>query len=86
MRIIEVKKGQKRVYELLSHIVNSQKIWLSRALQKNIFPGHWENHSTERCINLSTEITSEWINFLYGLKETELEKRIKYKNNKGEDW
>ena len=41
-RINEVKKNQQRVYELISHIVNSQRIWLNRVLQKNIVVDPWE--------------------------------------------
>lgn len=84
--ISEAKNNEQRVYNLLSHIVNSQMIWLNRILQKEIVINLWENHIVERCVELSTEISSEWINFLESLEEAELDKRIKYKNNKGENW
>ncbi|HSW55081.1 MAG TPA: DinB family protein [Ignavibacteriaceae bacterium] len=85
-RISVAKNNEQRVYNLLSHIVNSQMIWPNRILQKDIVINPWENHIVERCVELSTEISSEWINFLESLEEAELDKRIKYKNNKGETW
>jgi len=84
--ISEAMNNQQRVYDLLSHIVNSQTIWLNRILQRNMVIDPWENLVVDKCVELSVQITSEWINFLEGLEEAELEKRIKYKNNKGESW
>ena len=84
--ISEAMNNQQRVYDLLSHIVNSQTIWLNRILQRNMVIDPWENIVVDKCVELSVQITSEWINFLEGLEEAELEKRIKYKNNKGESW
>jgi len=84
--ISEAKKNQQRIYDLLSHIVNSQTIWLNRILQKKVVIDPWEKHTVEKCVELSTEITSEWINFLEGIEKAELDKRIAYKNNKGENW
>jgi uncharacterized damage-inducible protein DinB len=84
--IREARKNQQRVYDLLSHIINSQRIWLSRILQTNIVIDPWEVHTVENCVELSTNITSEWVNFLEGFRKPELYMRIRYKNNKGENW
>ena len=84
--ISEAMNNQQRVYDLLSHIVNSQTIWLNRILQRNMVIDPWENLVVDKCVELSVQITSEWINFLEGLNDEDLERRIKYKNNKGEEW
>ncbi len=73
-----------RLRELLSHIVSAQKIWLNRILELDINTYPWEKHTVQECISRSTIITSEWINLLESLKDSDLEKRIDYKNTKGE--
>ena len=83
--INNTKQNEKRVYELLPYIVNAQRIWLNRVQQKNIFPDPWEEHSAKECIEYSAIITSDWINFISGMDDADLERIIKYKNNKGED-
>lgn len=60
-----IKEG--RIIELLSHIVNSQRIWPNRILQRNIVIDPWENHTVEKCVELSARITSEGINFVEGM-------------------
>ena len=73
-----------RLLELLSHIVSAQKVCLNRTLQRNAYADPWQIHTIEECVSLSTSLTAEWINFLEGLSDIELEKRIEYKNTKGE--
>ena len=85
-QVINEQQDNRRIFELLSHIVNSQRVWLNRALQRNVFPDPWEKHMPEECIRLSIAITSDWINFLESIEEIDLDKIIKYKNNKGEEW
>ena len=40
----------------------------------------------EECFVLSIEVTSKWINLLEGKNNEFLEKRLKYKNSKGEEF
>jgi uncharacterized damage-inducible protein DinB len=82
--IIGFEEKDERLNELLSHIISSQKVWLSRTLLRDIYLNPWEKYSTQKCIDLSTEITAEWINLLEGFSDIDFEKRIDYKNTKGE--
>jgi uncharacterized damage-inducible protein DinB len=84
-QVVKENTGNKRVSELLSHIINSQRIWLNRILRIDPIPDPWEEHSPGRCSELSKQVTSEWINFLESLDYEDLERKIKYKNNKGKD-
>ncbi len=77
-------KKDERIVELLSHIVSAQRVWLNRILARETHLDPWEKHSVEECTVISTAVTSEWINFLEGKNEEDLEKRIEYKNLKGE--
>lgn len=85
-RVIDVKPDHQRIYELLSHICNSQRIWLNRVLTNNIKIDPWEDHSPDECVELSTGVTKEWINLLESMDDMDLRRRIRYKNNKGDDW
>jgi len=84
--IISSESKDEKIIKLLSHIVNSQRIWLDRIHKKDVTVNPFQMHSTEECIEQSCHITFEWISFLENLDETVLRKQIQYKNNKGEDW
>ncbi len=71
---------------LLSHIISSQYVWLSRITGEKNDLAIWDNFTIEECFKLSVEITSKWINLLEGKNNEFLEKRIKYKNSKGDDF
>jgi uncharacterized damage-inducible protein DinB len=84
--VVKEKPDNKRIFELLSHIINSQRIWLKRVLQSDVIPDPWEMHSLHECAELSKQITTDWIIFLEGLDKEDLDRMIEYKNNKGEGW
>jgi len=79
---LEIK--DERLVELLSHLVSAQKNWLNRILGRDVYVGLWEKHAVQECINQSTDITAEWINLLESFKDKDIERRIEYKNTKGE--
>ena len=85
-QVVKEKPDNKRIFELLSHIINSQRIWLKRVLQSDVIPDPWEMHSLHECAELSKQITTDWIIFLEGLDKEDLDRMIEYKNNKGENW
>jgi uncharacterized damage-inducible protein DinB len=85
-QVVKEKPDNKRIFELLSHIINSKRIWLNRVLQSEVIPDPCEMKSPDECKELSKQVTRDWINFLKGLDESDLERKIEYKNNKGEDW
>jgi len=78
------EKKDEKLTELFSHIVSAQKIWLNRTLERDIYINPWEKHALQECISQSTEITAEWINMVESFKEKDVERRVEYKNTKGE--
>jgi uncharacterized damage-inducible protein DinB len=82
--IKKLEKEDDRIIELLSHIVAAQTIWLNRILERNIYANPWEKHTISESISQSTTITTEWINLLESFKDKDLERRVEYKNTKGE--
>jgi len=84
--VIVSDKKEERSTELLSHIVSAQTIWLNRILGNNITIDPWQKLLPEECITQSTQITSEWITLLKKFKDSDLAKRIEYKNLKGESF
>ena len=81
-----LEKKDERLGELLSHLVAAQKIWLNRVLERDIHVSPWDKHSVQECISQSTSVTAEWINLLESLSDKALEKRIEYRNSKGEKY
>jgi uncharacterized damage-inducible protein DinB len=79
-----LKKKNKKTEELLSHIISAQKIWLNRILGKEIAIDPWQMLTQKELAPQSTPVTAEWINLLEGLQEKDFERRIEYKNLKGE--
>ena len=82
--IMNLKKKNEKSEELLSHIISAQKIWLHRILGKDVNIDPWQKLTEEEWIPQSTPLSAEWINLLEGLKEKDFERRIEYKNIKGE--
>ncbi len=72
--------------KLLSHIISAQYVWLSRITGEKNNMTVWDNFTIEECFTLSVEATSKWINLLEGKNNEFLEKRIKYKNTKGDEF
>ncbi|HCY76803.1 MAG TPA: hypothetical protein DHV28_12855 [Ignavibacteriales bacterium] len=71
---------------LLSHIISSQYVWLSRITGEKNEMVVWDNFTIEECFTLSVEATSKWINLLEEKNNEFLEKRFKYKNTKGDEF
>ena len=79
-----LEKKDERLGDLLSHIVSAQKLWLNRALEREILVKPWDKLSVQECISQSTSVTAEWVNMLENFTDKDLDKRIKYTNTKGE--
>ena len=80
------EKKDEKLTELLSHIVSAQKIWLNRVLGREVYIDPWEKHTLQECIDQSIKVTAEWINLLESFKDKDkdIERRVEYKNTKGE--
>jgi uncharacterized damage-inducible protein DinB len=75
-----------KAISIFGHIINAQKLWLSRILGQanNINP--WENLSLDEAIILSSQNTKDWQSFLKEMTETDFDVNIKYVNSKGESY
>ena len=79
-----LEKKDETLADLLSHIVSTQKLWLNRVLEREILVSPWEKLSAPECISQSTSVTAEWVNLIESYTDKDLDKRIEYKNTKGE--
>jgi uncharacterized damage-inducible protein DinB len=82
--IVQTSGDLPEAVKLLSHLISSQFVWLSRVADVKSDVLVWDNFLIDECISKSSEITSEWINLIEGKSNDFLEKRIKYQNSKGE--
>jgi uncharacterized damage-inducible protein DinB len=82
--IMNLKNKNSKSEELLSHIISAQRIWLNRVLEKEIAIDPWQVLTQKELAPQSTPVTADWINLLEGLHEKDFERRIEYKNLKGE--
>ena len=81
-----LEKKDKRIGELLSHIISAQKLWLNRVLKREIVVSPWDKLPIQECISQSTSVTAEWVNLLESYVDKDLDKRIEYANTKGEKY
>lgn len=79
-----LKNKNEKIPKLMSHIISAQKVWLNRVLSNKIITDPWEKIFEEDWTTRSTALTAEWINLLEGLHQDDLERKVEYKNTKGE--
>ncbi len=81
-KLNEIKKPPGRAFELLSHIVLTEKTWFDRIKGKydNVF---WKTLSNEDIIAQIKTNMNNWIDFINGMDEETLDLAIRYKNSKG---
>ncbi|HVO74417.1 MAG TPA: DinB family protein [Ignavibacteriaceae bacterium] len=83
--LAQFESPPEKAVELLSHIYNSQEIWLSRIkARKAGAENPWQKHSFEKCIELLRQCGDEWFSFLNNLKIGEENAEFEYRNTKGE--
>lgn len=73
----------KRSIQLLSHILNAQKIWNNRIKGKEDEVGVWKNLEVDELEVAENENFEETLSIL---EKEELDKVIKFKNSKGETY
>ena len=82
--ILKTELIDQRAIRLFSHIIASQKIWLSRVANKGDNPvSPWEEYSLDICGLLSKQIHEDWIKFVEENSEEKLLSQINYKNSQG---
>lgn len=80
-------KIDKKAEELLSHIIASQLIWLTRITGKEFkLTGPWHTFNKNELSNQIQLVFIEWHNYISYLNESELNTIISYTNTKGEKY
>lgn len=68
----------------LSHVLLAQKIWLLRLNdQDSSTVPTYEERSVDDCSKMAAELHAEYLQFLNGIQESDLDRLITYKNTKG---
>ncbi len=75
-----------KVLRLIAHTVSAQKLWLERLRQVPQSVAVWPAATIEECAALADEMLLAWKNYLNELSPADLERKITYRNSKGESW
>ena len=70
----------------LAHILSAEKLWLERLRQQKQTMPVWPTSTIEECGMLADEMGLAWRDFLTKLGPGELDRKIEYRNTKGEVW
>jgi uncharacterized damage-inducible protein DinB len=73
-----------RSIKLLAHILSAQKLWLERVKGQPQTLPIWPEYGLTQCEALIVEMAGNWRDYYQSIAETELERRVPYKNSKGE--
>lgn len=75
-----------RAYELFSHIIAAQKIWLSRILKNGDNPiSSWTKFDKKETQILLSSIHNDWMNYLSESDVEQFTEKINYKNSRGDE-
>jgi uncharacterized damage-inducible protein DinB len=81
----EMQKPDEKASDILSHIIISQILWLSRVKNETFqYKTFWEKLSLDEAKNISEKSTGDWLNFIEDKKEKDFEVMHSYKNSRGE--
>ena len=75
-----------KAISIFGHIINAQKLWLSRAAEQTTIINPWQNLSLDEAIILSSQNTKDWLGFLNDITESDFQVSVKYVNSKGEHY
>jgi uncharacterized damage-inducible protein DinB len=77
--IIETKDIDEKTARLFSHIVASQKVWLSRIEYKGDNPvAPWHLYPFENLLVITRQVNNEWLNFIENSHEEKFNEEITY--------
>jgi uncharacterized damage-inducible protein DinB len=78
------KSGTDRSRKLLAHILSAERLWLERIQQKPQSSAVWPDPTLEQCEKEIDELATAWKRYLQS--DADLERKVTYKNSKGEPW
>jgi len=86
LRALMYYKGENRkILQLYSHLVSAQKIWFNR-IQDLPTSSPWVEYKPEELQSLTIESTDQWLKFISDYPTDIFEKKITYKNTKGQQF
>ncbi len=70
----------------LSHVLFGEDVWLARLLGEDLsrFTTPWPERSPAECVEALAALGKKWAGYLGGLKDSDFEKIVSYKNTKGQ--
>jgi uncharacterized damage-inducible protein DinB len=83
---IRVNAGDERALQLMSHIVAAERLWLERLEQQPQSVPVWPKADLGWCEAQAAELRRLWAEYLQRITGEDLERKISYKNSKGEAW
>ena len=76
--------GRDRSFELMSHILAAERLWLERLQQRPQSLPVWPKLDLQDCEREASELARLWLKYLEDTDD--LSKTVAYKNSKGELW
>jgi uncharacterized damage-inducible protein DinB len=73
-----------RSIRLLAHILSAQKLWFERVQGQPQTLPVWPEYALAECEALLGELARTWRDYFQTITDSELERRVSYKNSKGE--
>jgi uncharacterized damage-inducible protein DinB len=70
----------------LAHILSAEKLWLERLRQQKQSMPVWPTSTIEECQVLADELALAWRDYVKKLSPEGLDRKIEYRNSKGEPW
>jgi uncharacterized damage-inducible protein DinB len=75
-----------RSLKILAHILSAERLWLERLRSaKQTYPV-WPDFTIKQCQQEAERLHKLWTAYLSKFPEKDLERRVSYKNSKGETW
>jgi uncharacterized damage-inducible protein DinB len=73
-----------RIYELFSHMLSAQRVWLERVLEVPQSVAVWSERLPEEMKEDTENYNAAWQDFISGLSDGDFEKNIHYTNTQGD--
>jgi uncharacterized damage-inducible protein DinB len=75
-----------RALRFMSHVAAAERLWLGRLRQDAAPVVVWPDLTLEQCASEADAMTQAWPGFLDGPPPADLDRRVAYRNSKGEHW
>ena len=87
LNTISAQSGEDaRSRQLFAHILAAERLWLERLTQQPQSIPVWPEWELLKCESEAAHMNGLWMEYLGDTSEDKLDKKISYKNSKGEPW